>query len=125
MRWSVRTKWAVMFAGLFLAAGTALLLINYVLVNQTVPDAMTFSKKDIGFADPNSAPGVPPPSPGAGGGVMIQTALGSFRADVMQKLLIASGVALLCAGVVAALLGWLMAHRALRPLHTIMATARR
>jgi signal transduction histidine kinase len=127
MRWSVRTKWAVMFAGLFLLAGTALLLINYVLVNQTVPDPGSFTRTEVGAGGKDSplGPGIPPPSPGSGGGVVIQTAIGSFRADVMQKLLIASGIALLCAGLVAALLGYLMARRALKPLHTIMATARR
>jgi signal transduction histidine kinase len=122
MRLSVRTKWAVMFAGLFLAAGTALLLINYVLVSETVPDAVGFSQKSVSPGDLSTTPGVPPPG---AGGVMIETAIGSFRANVMQKLLIASGIALLIAGAIAALLGWLMARRALRPLHTIMATARR
>ena len=125
MRWSVRTKWAVSFAGLFLLAGTALLLINYVLVSQTVPDPGAFTKTEIaggGGAADKIVPGVPPPT---GGGVMIQTAIGTFRADVMEKLLLASGIALLAAGVVAALLGYLMARRALRPLHTIMSTARR
>jgi signal transduction histidine kinase len=121
MRWSVRTKWAISFAGLFLLAGTALLLINYVLVSETVPDAVGFSasKQDLPMRE--ELPGVPPPT----GGVLLQTAITSFRADVMEKLLLASGIALLSAGVVAALLGYLMARRALRPLHTIMSTARR
>jgi signal transduction histidine kinase len=121
MRLSVRTRWAVSFAGLFLLAGTALLLINYVLVSETVPDALAFSKQTVA---PGKVPGLPSPGPDTGG-VMIQTAIGSFRADVMERLLWASGIALLSAGLVAALLGWLMARRALRPLHTIMSTARR
>ncbi len=124
MRWSVRTKWAASFAGLFLLAGTALLLINYVLVSETVPDAVGFSQKfDAKQLPPGVEPSVPPP--GSGGGVMLEAVVGTFRANVMQKLLWASGIALLAAGVAAALLGYLMARRALRPLHTIMSTARR
>jgi signal transduction histidine kinase len=109
-----------MFAGLFLLAGTALLLINYVLVNQTVPDAVGFTKQSGVAGGPFQGPEVLPP-----GAVKIETAIGSFRADVMRQLLVASGIALLSAGAIAALLGWLMARRALRPLNTIMATARR
>lgn len=119
MRWSVRTKWAVSFAGLFLLAGTALLLINYVLVNQTVPNG-------AGGGIVSKFEGLPPPAPSeAAGTARIDAVIVSFRADVMQQLLVASGIALLAAGVIAALLGYLMARRALRPLHTIMSTARR
>jgi signal transduction histidine kinase len=118
-----------MFAGLFLAAGIALLLINYVLVNQTVPQPGGFVREMFQPGVGENPLNTPPPgkSPDAGGGsISITTdAVGVFRVDVMQRLLWTSGIALLVAGAIAALLGWLMARRALRPLHTIMATARR
>jgi signal transduction histidine kinase len=135
MRMSVRTKWALTFSGLFLLAGAVLLLINYVLVNQIVPQASGFVSQHTDgsgggsgdFSDPSvtDLPTATDP-PQAGSGVIIGTNLVSvFRASTMQTLLWASGIALFVAGAVAALLGWLMARRALRPVHTITTTARR
>lgn len=128
MRLSVRVKWTLMFGGLFLLAGTALLLINYVLVNETVPQAGGFVKQ---IADAGSGGGgtvidsIPPPPGSDHVLVGAEVAVDSFRSSTMQTLLIASGIALLIAGAIAGLLGWLMAGRALRPLHAITATARR
>jgi signal transduction histidine kinase len=133
---SVRAKWAVTFAGLFLLAGVTLLLVNYVLVNQTLPQAGGFVQhldapppKD---ADPklDAGPTGQPGTVGAGGNAGYQLtvtkdAVGTFRAQTMETLLLASGLALLVAGLIAALLGWLMAGRMVRPLHRITATARR
>jgi signal transduction histidine kinase len=48
-----------------------------------------------------------------------------YRASTIQTMLIISGIALVLVGAMAALLGWLMADRALRPVKRITATARR
>jgi signal transduction histidine kinase len=124
MRLSVRTRWALMFGGLFLLAGTALILINYVLVNESVPQANGFVRDFT--SERGSMPGNAPPPPTADK-VMVSTegAVSIFRTTTMNSVLVASVVALLIAGAIAALLGWLTAVRALRPLHTITATARR
>jgi signal transduction histidine kinase len=128
VRWSVRTRWALTFGGLFLLAGLALLLINYVLVNETVPQAGRFIENFQGGSTGVGAGGKAGPGPAGdpGPGLVITTnAVNSFRASTMEQLLIASGIALGVAGLLAGLLGWLMAQQALRPLHTITATARR
>jgi signal transduction histidine kinase len=129
MRWSVRTRWALTFAGLFLLAGIGLLLINYVLVNQTLPDAGLFVQHAVsggGVAGPGPVTD-PPKTPGEGIQIydVARDAVTSFRSSTMQRLLIASGIALAVAGLIAGLIGWLMAQQALRPLHMITATARR
>ncbi|MFL6143123.1 MAG: sensor histidine kinase [Labedaea sp.] len=132
MRMSVRAKWAMMFAGLFLLTGVALLLINYVLVNQTVPQAGGFvqhfdAAPPPAGLEPRSGIEPTPDAAGAPGYLISATkdAVGTFRAQTMETLLLASGIALLVAGLIAALLGWLMAGRMVRPLHRITATARR
>ena len=48
-----------------------------------------------------------------------------YRASALQTMLVISGIALVLVGGMAALLGWLMADRALRPVQRITATARR
>jgi signal transduction histidine kinase len=126
MRLSVRTQWALMFGGLFLLAGTVLLLINYVLVNETVPQAGGFVKSFTSKGLPADVP--PPPGSPSTEHVIVggtEAAVDTFRTSAMKSLLMASGIALLIAGAIAALLGWLLAGRALRPLHKITATARR
>jgi signal transduction histidine kinase len=131
MRMSVRTRWALMFSGLFLLAGTALLLINYVLVNEILPQAGGFVASYTGISGGGGVVDhtdvAPPPTDAAPRTGIVQSAdiVKDFRASTMQTLLWVSGVALLAAGAVAALLGWLMARRALRPVHTITTTARR
>lgn len=130
LRWSVRTRWAAMFGGFFLLAGAALLLINYVLVNEIVPDAVGFvhqadAAPDGGQIGTISPPPQRDPLNDAAQSGQINTVVSSFRTSAMQTLLVASGIALLIAGVLAALVGWLMAGRALRPIHMITATARR
>ncbi|HET9143325.1 sensor histidine kinase [Actinophytocola sp.] len=120
-----------MFSGLFLLAGLALLLINYVVVNETVPDGTGIVSEVV-----SGEAGAPPPemydqvvpAPRDSGQFttkVARTAVETFRTSTMRQLLIASGIALVGAAAIAALLGWLTARRALRPVHTITATARR
>jgi signal transduction histidine kinase len=122
LRLSIRTRWAVLFGGLFVVAGAAMLLINYVLFNEIAPDANTFVAKS-GVAAGGGLPGdfFPPPDAQLGTTALVV----SFRGATMQSLLVVSGIALVIAGAIAALLGWLLARRAVRPLHKITATARR
>jgi signal transduction histidine kinase len=121
----------VMFSGLFLLAGLALLLINYVVVNETLPDgtgvvneafAGHAREEQVTVIGPNGE--VPPTGPPTAFSVT-RTAVETFRVSTMRQLLIASGIALVVAAALAALLGWWTARRALRPVHTITATARR
>jgi signal transduction histidine kinase len=128
---SVRTRLALTFGGLFLLAGAVLLVVNYALVSQTMPDAVSYSQHVSGENGGND--GLPPPTDSAekmGGGAqgsvtLVQGVVSDYRASALQTVLIISGIALVVVGAMAALLGWLMADRALRPVKRITATARR
>lgn len=107
---TLRMRLALLYGGLFLASGAALvaftdaLLLGEGSVRQTVP---------VG--------GVP--AVGAGSAANAAHARGHHFTDLHQ-LVIFSVVVLALMVVAAGILGWLVAGRVLQPLHTIMATAR-
>jgi signal transduction histidine kinase len=129
---SVRTRLALTFAGLFVLAGALLLVVNYTLVSAALPEA-----GEGGYTITDQSE----PRPGGVGGTAtggtyddsipevtttyVQGALEDYRASTLRTMLVISGIALVLAGAVAGLLGWLMADRALRPVTRITATARR
>ncbi len=133
-RASVRTRLALMIAGLFLLAGALLLMTNYVLLNEVIPDPGSFmstielSSTEIPDAD-EAAPTDAAPAEGAlptGETVaFVDGVVTDYRASVIQTILLVSGIALAILGVLAALLGWLLAGRVMRPVQRITATARR
>ncbi|HEU5475450.1 MAG TPA: HAMP domain-containing sensor histidine kinase [Actinophytocola sp.] len=110
-----------MFSGLFLLAGLALLMINYVVVNETLPDGAGVARSIVEGVPPDPRVNPPPKMDS----VIVSTVAQTYRASTMRQLVLASGIALIGAAAIAALLGWLTARHALRPLHTITATARR
>jgi len=134
----VRLQLTLLYGGLFLLAGAALLAVNYALVR---------SRFTLPFHVEVSAPGTQPPvgaGPGQGAGLLLFTrvddgdviasagspgALEAVRdkvqAAALSQLLTQSGVALGLMAVVSVGLGWLVAGRVLRPLQAITATARR
>jgi signal transduction histidine kinase len=113
---SVRTRLALTFGGLFLLAGVILLLVNYALVSQALPQPAAYASSVV---------------EGRGGAALTITyqevdgAVSGYRESVIQTILVISGIALLLVGAMAALLGWLMAGRVMRPVERITATARR
>jgi signal transduction histidine kinase len=112
----VRTRLALTFGGLFLLAGVVLLLVNYALVSQAMPQPGSYAQSVV------SPPGE------EGMTITYQQVEGSvsgYRESALQTVLWISGIALLLVGALAGLLGWLMAGRALRPVERITATARR
>ncbi|MFI7676172.1 sensor histidine kinase [Actinophytocola sp. NPDC049390] len=116
MKLSVRTRLALTFGGLFLLAGVVLLLLNYVLVSQALPQPASYAQSVV------SPPGE------KGMTISYQQVEGSvsgYRESALETVLWISGIALLLVGALAALLGWLMAGRAMRPVERITATARR
>jgi signal transduction histidine kinase len=137
-RLSIRVRLTVLYGGLFLLAGTILLGVTYLLVKQRL---------DLGMPKTGAAMQVlPDDTPGSAGGVggtplvklssgeivSVQKAAELFnknqnqlRDDALNSLLTQGGIALLVVGVAAIGFGWLMAERALRPVHEITATARR
>jgi signal transduction histidine kinase len=132
-RRTVRLRMTLLYGGLFLISGAALLAITYVLVRHAVGGG-PFKGSDFVPApggsrgptspDPDTLP--PPSQPGAIEMLSIQAeqALIRQKAAVMHQLLINSGIALALMSVISIVLGWIVAGRILGPLRTITAAAR-
>jgi signal transduction histidine kinase len=131
VRLSVRTRLALTFGGLFLLAGAVLLLVNYTLVSTALPDAVGYTQHVVGSngvtesAEASAPDPDPDPAAPTADFMAVEGVVTNYRASALQTVLIISGIALVLVGAMAALLGWLMADRALRPVQRITATARR
>lgn len=127
-RGTVRLRMTVLYGGLFLLSGAALLAIASGLVVGSSSRAV------------RAAPGQAYPATGGQGSTQaalaraqqriqsLQTALANqdaARAGISHELLIASLIALGIMVAISVLLGWIFAGRSLRPLRLITATARR
>jgi len=134
-RLTLRTRLTLIYGGLFLLAGVVLLGATYVLVDAQLPHRTTkLLAKPIPPGD--RAPGAQPSGPvlitGSGDMITADELPGqiagwekSIRDEAMTSLLQQGAVALLLVGTCAILLGWIVAGRALQPLHRITETARR
>jgi signal transduction histidine kinase len=107
----------VVYGGLFLLAGTILLAVTYVLVNQRMPE--TLGEPELYMEA--VAPGAP--SNASQVKALVQDVQQEVRANALDSLLTQGGLALLLVSVVAVTAGWLIAGRALQPLQQITATA--
>jgi signal transduction histidine kinase len=106
----VRLRLTLLYGGLFLVSGGALLAITYLLTRGEIIQGPFVNLGGTDGAGPAATepalhPGRQPPQ--------------------AQQLLFLAGIALAIMLVVAVALGWLMAGRVLRPLRTITATTRR
>ncbi|WP_328612695.1 ATP-binding protein [Amycolatopsis sp. NBC_00355] len=123
---SVRTKLTAWYGGLFLLAGLVLVVIDYLLVQGTLPDPARFATASLGSAD--AAYGIPDDTVMAPAGMAVRLVSGSldeYRSSTLSTLVVNSAIALVATAALAVLFGWLMAGRALRPLHDITSAARR
>jgi signal transduction histidine kinase len=114
----VRTRLTLLYSGLFVLCGAALLTITYLLVSNT--------KRDLVIRNFNGQGGPVPPAD------VIDSLAQRARAEAerqhqetLQALLTYSGVALAIMAVLALALGWLMAGRILRPLRTMIISIQR
>jgi signal transduction histidine kinase len=143
-RRSVRLRLTLLYGGLFLLSGTALLIITYVLVAHRFPTLVTAKQvQGIGGGSasstsqqtqyfigtgtacaPHQASSVSPTQL-TQCAAQARARLASQQAGIMNDLLIQSGVALAIMAVTSIGLGWLVAGRVLRPLRTITAAAQR
>jgi signal transduction histidine kinase len=119
-RGSVRLRLTLLFGGLFLVAGAALLAITYGLVSHATNDIFVARQISGGSG---TGPTVLPDA------ASLQTQAlqyaSSARARENDSLLFYSGIALAIMMVVSVGLGWFAAGHALRPLRRITAGARR
>jgi signal transduction histidine kinase len=128
-RLTLRARLTLVYGGLFLLAGVVLLAVTYVLVSQNLPGAVR-----ITGALPQIGPGAPGPSATKYASdpaqqAQIKALAVAVKANTQQKaldsLLTRGGIALGLVGGVAVGFGWLIAGRALNPLHRVTETARR
>ena len=120
---SVRLRLTLLFGGLFLAAGAALLGITYGLDSHATNGIIVARISGGSIAgDPADPAALPAPQPVQAQAAQYAT---SQRAAENDALLLYSGIALGIMAVVSAALGWFAAGSALRPLRRITAAARR
>jgi signal transduction histidine kinase len=119
-RGSVRLRMTLLFGGLFLAAGAALLGITYGLVSHATDGFFVTTR----FGGGSSAlPAVLPNFQQVQAHALAYN--NAARAKENDTLLLYSGIALAIMAVASVALGWFTAGRALRPLRRITAGARR
>ncbi|MGH9015197.1 MAG: sensor histidine kinase [Acidimicrobiia bacterium] len=127
-RWwrsTIRVRLTLLYAGVFFLAGAALVTVMYFVLGEAL-DRQVTARVGITEHLPESTPTEP------GSTQRTHEAQQELRAqfqqdrdDTLDTMLIASLVALGVVGVIAGGSGWLLAGRALHPLHQITATARR
>ncbi|MGI5165700.1 sensor histidine kinase [Spirillospora sp. CA-253888] len=124
---SIRARLTLIYGGLFLLGGVALLALTYLLVKNSLPApaAGYESSTTTGPGTSERAIVEMPRTDMVAGRAEIIRYKGDVRSTTLRSLLTQGAVAL---GMVMALtlaLGWLLADRALRPVHRITETARR
>ena len=118
---SLRWRLTALYGGLFLLAGLTMLAIVNAVLAQRLPRA---PRIDIPAIEARG--NLPPRVIRALSSVRaLRTALIEQRDNALHQLLTQSIIALAVVTVIAAVLGWMVAGRALRPLRDITATARR
>ncbi len=136
-RYTIRLRLAVLYGGVFLILGAILLAIAY------AGGSASFSQRSVvqavsGAGVSGSSTPAPKITPGEAEGPTSlsvtpqsqqEEKLGAIAVNVhgsdQHRVLIWSGLALAIMAVISMVLGWLLAGRALRPLQTITAAARR
>ncbi|MGS2612938.1 sensor histidine kinase [Micromonospora sp. LZ34] len=123
-RLSLRARLTLIYGGLFLAAGLVLLAVTYVLVEQRTAQPFGVALRDV-------KPVVQGMETKLNGvqaeqlRVLVNKAQDDAREQTLYSLLTQGGIALVLVSAVAIAFGWLVAGRALQPLHQITGTARR
>ena len=122
-RTTVRGRLTLLYGGLFLACGTALLAITYLLVARTFPNAKQ-GASGLAGCQPSGAT-----TAGRSSGSLSPACLAAIaaldaqRAD-LRRLLAVSVIALAIMVVVSLALGWVVAGRVLRPIAAITTATR-
>ncbi|MFG2056822.1 sensor histidine kinase [Micromonospora sp. NPDC048930] len=121
-RLTIRARLTLIHGGLLLLAGVVLLAVTYVLVDQRMRQPLTGVKAQIVQTPFGKLPDV-----GAAEQVriLVQEAQDEAKRNALESLLTQGGVALLLISMIAVGFGWLIAGRALQPLHQITGTAQR
>ena len=123
---TVRLRLTALYGALFLLCGAGLLAITNALVRHSA--ALPRPPRGTSIAIQKYLSGSNPPSssPRAGHGTTQfgQTGVAAAHAALFHQLLVQSGIALTVMAVAAILLGWFVAGKVLKPLHTITTAVR-
>jgi signal transduction histidine kinase len=123
-RWTIRVRLTVLYGGLFFLAGAVLLGVTYLLMAQRL-DREVGNPTDLALRNEQLLERFGDPELIKETLTNAQAERQRVREDALNSLLTQGGIALLGVGVVAGAFGWLVAGRALQPLHRITDTARR
>jgi signal transduction histidine kinase len=115
VRLTARSRLTLLYTALVLAAGVVLTGLTYLLTRRNLAQRRVF----VHFDEPG---GSGPLRPAAQNPFELAQ---QVREDTLDTLLTQAGIALAAVTVLAALLGWLVAGRILRPIRAISATAQR
>lgn len=108
---SARLRLTLLYSGMFLALGTAIVVVIYLVGSHGTV---------IGSSSSSSVSAVPAPTQGLPG---VHAVISQQHSADVDRLLAASWVTLAVTAVVAAVLGWFLAGRVLRPLRQMTAAA--
>ncbi|MFY1674626.1 sensor histidine kinase [Plantactinospora sp. WMMB334] len=123
-RLTIRARLTFVYGGLFLLAGVVLLAVTYVLVEQRMPGTfgVAFNASRLPEPGPDR---VISPSDAEQLRIFARQVQDEARQNALETLLTQGGIALALVSATAFAFGWLIAGRALQPLHQITGTARR
>ncbi|WP_243719060.1 HAMP domain-containing sensor histidine kinase [Actinomadura sp. KC06] len=127
-RLSVRTRLTLVYGSLYLVSSAALVAVTYLLTVRTMDQRLTMTGDDVSPATFTRLRNL-----ASGGDVSALMELkaeanrrvAEQKRDVLEQLLQSSLITMLVLGVLAVAIGYVVAGRMLRPLHTVTATARR
>ncbi|MEV3927250.1 sensor histidine kinase [Actinomadura coerulea] len=131
LRPTIRLRLTILYTGLFLGAGIVLLGLTYLLVQNNL-QRQGQPADDRVFTAAGPAMKGTAPMPGEASELTVQRVQGAlikgredYRRKTLNALLTQGGIALGLVGAAGLGFGWLLADRALRPVHAITETARR
>jgi signal transduction histidine kinase len=121
-RRSVRTRLTLLYGGVFVLGGCALVVLTLLLVNQFLPQPGDIVTQRVGGGGGAVTSGS---GTDAAADPQMVALLNDFRTSALRTVVIQAAVALGVTAAIALLFGWLLAGRILRPLHDMAATAKR
>ena len=121
---TIRWRLTLLYGAIFFASSMVVLLTTYALVDRTLAQTPQRIREELGV--PIGRPGLGPPRDPAPNSrrALLAEIQDSIREDVLDQLVRRSFVVFGATTLLAFGAGWLVAGRALRPVHAITATAR-
>jgi signal transduction histidine kinase len=126
---TIRLRLTLLYGALFLFCGAGLLAITYLLVDHATSGDFTYAYQGLNGTETATCGTVTRPGRGAHAGAAgnslareCEVLSVQAHATVMHHLLAYSGIALAIMALAAAVLGWLVAGRVVRPLRSITTT---